>query len=94
MNDEEIDLLFPNYEDYEDYDCVSCTLKHWPELWPIEMYANSSVRGLTLATCSGSHPTSKSHALQVSALSQLCEEQGWQLLETLPDGREIYKVRP
>ena len=33
-----------NYEDYQHYGQTSCTLKHWPDLWPEEDYAEKAVR--------------------------------------------------
>lgn len=33
----------PNYEDYQDYEQTSCTLKHWPDMWPEEIAAEAGV---------------------------------------------------
>ena len=37
-------IRLPNYEDNGRYGFISCTLKHWPDLWPEEDYAEKSVR--------------------------------------------------
>lgn len=36
-------LLCANYEDYDKYDEVSCTLKHWPDMWEPEIKAEAGV---------------------------------------------------
>lgn len=36
-------LLCPNFEDYDKYDEVSCTLKHWPDMWEPEIQAEAGV---------------------------------------------------
>lgn len=37
-------LLMPNYEDEDRYEQTSCTLKHWPDMWPEEEAAEAAVR--------------------------------------------------
>ena len=36
-------MLCANFEDYDKYDEVSCTLKHWPDMWPEEIAAEAGV---------------------------------------------------
>lgn len=37
-------ILCANFEDYDKYDEVSCTLKHWPDMWPEEIAAEAGLR--------------------------------------------------
>jgi len=37
-------LLMPHYEDEDRYEQISCTLKHWPDMWPEEIAAEAAVR--------------------------------------------------
>lgn len=32
-----------NYEDYSYYEETSCTLKHWPDMWPEEIAAEKAI---------------------------------------------------
>ena len=36
-------ILLANYEDNDSYEETSCTLKHWPDLWPEEAAAEAGV---------------------------------------------------
>jgi hypothetical protein len=36
-------IRLPNYEDNDQYGQTSCTLKHWPDLWPEEMAADGAL---------------------------------------------------
>ena len=36
-------FLMPNYEDNDHYGFISCTLKHWPAMWPEEMAAEGAL---------------------------------------------------
>ena len=36
-------LLYANFEDYDKYDEVSCTLKHFPDMWEQEIQAEAGV---------------------------------------------------
>jgi len=36
-------ILTANYEDYDKYDETSCTLKHWPDMWPEEIAAEAAL---------------------------------------------------
>lgn len=36
-------FLLPNYEDNDHYGFISCTLKHWPAMWPEEMAAEGAL---------------------------------------------------
>lgn len=38
-----VSALCANYEDYDKYGEVSCTLKHWPDMWPEEKYAEGAL---------------------------------------------------
>ena len=89
----------PNYEDYQDYGQTSCTLKHWPDLWPEEDYAEKAVREWLkeLREWPLLHPIDRQRdrkQLQAFALMQLCDERGWDVASVTEDGREIYKIYP
>lgn len=36
-------VLLPNYEDNDHYGFISCTLKHWPAMWPEEIAAEGAL---------------------------------------------------
>lgn len=99
LDDDDLGLLrlFPGHEDYEAYGGPSQTVRHWPEMLAVEWAANAAVyadqevaRERWLAS---DHHTDPSLMLQRQALEQLCNESGWQVAATLPDGREIYLIR-
>jgi len=37
-------ILLAHYEDNDSYEETSCTLKHWPEMWPEELAAERGLR--------------------------------------------------
>ena len=99
LDDDDLGLLrlFPGHEDYEPYGGPSQTVRHWPEMWAVEWAASAAVWAEQEAArerwLASDHHTSPSCMLQRQALEQLCNESGWQVAATLPDGREIYMIR-
>lgn len=85
-------IRLPNYEDYQDYEQTSCTLKHWPDLWPEEDYAEKSVcEWLKELRVEGARIRM---SLQTSVLVQLCNESGWHVFHVTEDGRKLYRIFP
>lgn len=98
LEDDDLGLLrmFPGHEDYEAYGGPSQTVRHWPEMWPVEWATNAAVLAEQEAARErlvSDHHTAPCCMLQRQALEQLCNESGWQVAATLPDGREIYLIR-
>ena len=92
-------LLCPNYEDYQDYGQTSCMLKHWPDMWDPERQAEHGVyeerqKMKDWLLLHPRDPDRDRKELQKLALSQLCEESGWQVAHVLEDKRIIYKIFP
>lgn len=97
-DDDDLGLLrlYPHHEDNEGFGYTSQTLKVWPELWPIEMAADAALymeQKEMREWLAANPPMPKSEQIQRQALEQLCNESGWQVATTLPDGRQIYLIR-
>ena len=89
----------PNYEDNQHYGQTSCRLKHWPDLWPEEDYAEKAVREWLKELWEWPllHPIDRQRdrkQLQAFALVQLCDERGWDVYHVTDEGRELYKIYP